>query len=117
MGATSRPFSPLVLLFALFLPILYTLDKNIHRQYVFEPAKLQEISRTAIAQHGNNTEPLMRQIHRDLRTEYGDAIIKDYAKEDWMWNNAGGAMVSFRPDQQIVLFILFSPRCEHLLAK
>ena len=91
--SAGQAFSPLLLLLALLFPLLYTLDKNIHHQYVFEPVKLQEISRVAIAQHGNDTESLMRQVHQDLRTEYGDAIIKDYAKEDWMWNNAGGAMV------------------------
>jgi C-8 sterol isomerase len=93
MGGQSRPFPPLLLFFALLLPVVYFLDKNIHTQYVFDHVKLQEISQAAIAKHGNDTEPLMRQIHHDLRAEYGDAIVPSYSKEDWMWNNAGGAMV------------------------
>ena len=103
MGAKTSPISPRLLFLALLIPIFYFLDKNIHTRYVFDPAKLQDISHTAIAQHGNDTEPLMRQIHRDLRAEYGDAIIPDYSKEDWMWNNAGGAMVC------LLFFLLLDP--------
>ncbi|KPI36950.1 C-8 sterol isomerase erg2 [Cyphellophora attinorum] len=90
--SAGQAFSPWVLFLALLIPLLYTLDKNNHRNFVFEPAKLQEISRSAIAQYGNDTEPLMRRIHQDLRAEYGNAIVEDYSKADWMWNNAGGAM-------------------------
>lgn len=94
MGAPSRPFTPLMLLFSLLIPIFYVLDKNIlHRQYVFDPVKLQAISQARIAQHGNDTESLMRDVHRDLRAEYGDAVVPEYSQEDWFWNNAGGAMV------------------------
>ena len=93
MGAQSRSFPPFLLFLALLIPVFYILDKNIHRSYVFDPVKLQEISKAAIALHGNDTEALMRDVHRDLRLEYGDAIVPEYTKEDWFWNNAGGAMV------------------------
>ena len=93
MSAQSRPFPPLLVLAALLLPLFYFLDQNIHTQYVFDHVKLQEISQAAIAKHGNDTESLMRQVHQGLRAEYGDAIVADYSKEDWFWNNAGGAMV------------------------
>jgi hypothetical protein len=88
--------SPFLLLLGLLVPVIYFLDQNLHTQYVFEPAKLQEISQSAIAVHGNNTEALLRQITTNLKAEYGDAI-HDWTKQDWFFNNAGGAMVSHSP--------------------
>lgn len=105
MGAHFRPFPPLLLFFALLIPVFYFLDKSIHTQYVFDPAKLQAISQAAIAHHGNDTHALMQEIHQELRTEYGDAIVPEYTKEDWMWNNAGGAMVC------LILFPLLIKHC------
>ncbi|KAL6252699.1 C-8 sterol isomerase [Rhinocladiella similis] len=80
-----------LLLGALLLPIFYFLDQNLHKAYIFDPAKLQQISQNAIAIHGNDTLPMMRQITADLKAEYGSAIV-DWTKEDWFFNNAGGAM-------------------------
>jgi len=91
--AASSLLSPSLLLLALLIPIFYLLDQNVHTQYIFDRYKLQEISQNAIAVHGNNTEPLMRQITADLKAEYGDAI-HDWTNEDWFFNNAGGAMGS-----------------------
>jgi hypothetical protein len=100
--------SPILLFLGLLVPLIYFLDQNIHTQYVFEPAKLQEISQSAIAAHGNNTEALLRQITTDLKAEYGDAI-HDWTKEDWFFNNAGGAMVS--PNTHLYLLFHSTP-CE-----
>jgi len=85
----------LLSLLALLIPLFYILDQRIHTQYIFSPTKLQEISQNAIAVHGNNTESLMRQITADLKAEYGNAIIDEWTKDDWFFNNAGGAMVSY----------------------
>lgn len=77
---------------ALLLPLFFVLDRYIHTQYIFDPALLQQISQRAIQAHGNDTLPMLEQITRDLKTEYGDAIV-DWSREDWFFNNAGGAMV------------------------
>ncbi|KKY21431.1 putative c-8 sterol isomerase [Phaeomoniella chlamydospora] len=83
----------LSLILAVLAPLLYIIDSFLPTQYVFDPARLQEISRNAISIHGNNSEPLLRQITQDLKAEYGDAVV-DWEKEDWFFNNAGGAMGS-----------------------
>ena len=101
----SKPQAKMVSLLKTFLllgvigPLIYLLDQRfLPSQYIFEPAKLQDISKRAIAQHGNSTnpEPLLRQITRELREEYGDAIRGEWDREDWFFNNAGGAMVCIR---------------------
>lgn len=78
---------------ALLVPLFYVLDQYIHTQYIFDPVKLQQISQNAIETYGNDTLPMLRQITADLKAEYGDAIIADWTKDDWFWNNAGGCMV------------------------
>ncbi|ORY75733.1 C-8 sterol isomerase Erg2 [Protomyces lactucae-debilis] len=81
------------ILLAVLASIFYVLDGYLHTQYVFDPKKLQELSRKAIAMHGNNTAPLLKQLTRDLKEEYGDAI-SEWSEKDWFFNNAGGAMGS-----------------------
>jgi hypothetical protein len=77
---------------ALLLPVFYLLDQYIHKQYIFDPVSLQQISQRAIEIHGNDTLPLLQQITADLKAEYG-AAITEWSKNDWFFNNAGGAMV------------------------
>lgn len=87
------------LLLGMIGPLIYLLDQHfIPSQYIFEPVKLQDISKRAIAQYGNSTnpEPLLRQITRELREEYGDAVNGNWDRGDWFFNNAGGAMVCIR---------------------
>jgi C-8 sterol isomerase len=74
-------------------PLFYILDSYVYTQYVFDHKVLQQLSQKAIAAHGNNTEPLLRQLTVDLKAEYGDAIA-DWTEQDWFFNNAGGAMGS-----------------------
>ena len=85
--------SRLAVISACLAPIFYILDGYAHTQYVFVPEKLQAISRDAIALHGNDTEPLLREITRQLRLEYGGAVT-EWSRDDWFFNNAGGAMVN-----------------------
>lgn len=79
---------------ALLLPVFYALDSYIPTRFIFVPSRLQEIAQHAISVHGNDTEPLLRRVTQDLRTEYGADAVSDWSKEDFFFNNAGGAMVS-----------------------
>lgn len=74
-------------------PIFYFLDSQVHTQFVFSPAKLQELSREAIAKHKNEKDPtaLFNTLTKLLRAEYGDAVMQ-WTPNDWFFNNAGGAM-------------------------
>ena len=59
--------------------------------YVFNPEKLHALSRSSIQQHGNDTKAIVTSIVEQLRS---DNSIAPYlsADEEWMFNNAGGAM-------------------------
>jgi C-8 sterol isomerase len=86
-------FTQAILLAPILWYVFTSLDAALPAAYIFSPTKLQEISQAAIAQHGNNTELLLRQITTDLRIVYG-AAIQDWQPDDWFFNNAGGAMGS-----------------------
>ena len=74
------------------LLILGLIDKYfLGTTYIFDPVRLQEICKGSISRFGNDTELLMRDIHANLQTEYGKAILPFDNK--WVLNNAGGAMV------------------------
>ena len=73
-------------------PIFYTLDSYLHTQYIFDPHKLQQISQSAIHQHGNDTTKLLHVITETLRSEYGPGAVSAWDEDDWFFNNAGGAM-------------------------
>ncbi|KAI5852600.1 ERG2/sigma1 receptor-like protein [Morchella snyderi] len=82
-----------------FLPLMIfafkTLDAMISRFYIFDPAKLQELSQNSIAKYGGpggNTTLLLEDLVEGLRTEYGDKHVNKLSKEEWFFNNAGGAM-------------------------
>lgn len=84
--------------FLLFLGILlpalfFVTDSLVPSCFRFDPAKLQEISKTAIAKHGeNDVEALLRDMVGLLQAEY-PGIIDDYDTSKWVFNVAGGATV------------------------
>lgn len=57
--------------------------------FIFDPARLQELSKEAIASHpdGNSTH-IMQTLAVKLREEYGEKYINEYEKDKWMFNNA-----------------------------
>lgn len=80
---------------AYFLSALYStwLPKN----YIFDPKTLNQICNEVLSRHNSSaetftTEALLRDVRDALAVHYGDEYINRYANEDWVFNNAGGAM-------------------------
>ncbi|TGZ85481.1 C-8 sterol isomerase [Ascodesmis nigricans] len=81
------------LTFLLVVPvILYCLDALLPRAYIFDPARLQELSKESIAAANGNTTVLFEHLTDSLRKEYGEKHINKLDKDAWFFNNAGGAM-------------------------
>ena len=86
----------LLLLLPLVLSLYQLADKNLHKGYIFDPAKLQELSQQSIDKFGGtnaNHTLLFQDLVERLQGEYGTQHIGGLKNEDWMFNNAGGAMV------------------------
>ena len=79
------------ILFGVLAPVYYLLDQNLERFYVFKLDQLEDVSQRGIAAHGNDTRAIVQFIVDELA---GQATVSSYVNrdEDWMFNNAGGAM-------------------------
>lgn len=79
------------ILFALVAPIAYVLEQRLESFYVFDTEHLHDLQKRAISAHGNDTKAIVKYIVDELNEREGVApyINND---EEWVFNNAGGAM-------------------------
>jgi len=69
------------------------LDTIKDRWYVFDPASLNALARSAIAAHPNDTRAMISYIVANLTLTYPPSVIALNPREDeWVLSNAGGAM-------------------------
>lgn len=81
----------LALLLGVLTPAWYVLEQKLESFYIFEPAHLHDLSQRAIAAHGDDTRAVVRYIVDELSAQVG---TKSHVNldEEWVFNNAGGAM-------------------------
>lgn len=85
----SRLLAILGVLTALLASVVYVLDQDLERFYVFDTAHLHDLAQRGVAQHGNDTRGIVRYIVDELNEKVPGYVNLD---EDWVFNNAGGAM-------------------------
>jgi len=66
------------------------MEQNLQSFYVFDTKQLHDLSQRAIANHGNDTRAVVAQIVGEL--SQGPAGEYVNLNEEWVFNNAGGAM-------------------------
>ncbi|KAH7318570.1 ERG2/sigma1 receptor-like protein [Stachybotrys elegans] len=88
-GAIGRLLSILAILTALLSAVVYTVEQNLESFYVFQTDHLHDLAKRGIAQHGNNTRGIVEYIVTELSDKVPGHINLE---EDWVFNNAGGAM-------------------------
>lgn len=93
MKDTRMYFSSFIILALSSIYAIYAIldTRLLDNHYIFTPEKLHALSQASIQQHGNNTKALVANIVEQLRA---DESIAPYVSEteEWMFNNAGGAM-------------------------
>lgn len=82
-------FVVLGILTTLLASVCYVVEQNLERFYIFDTEHLHDVSKRAIAAHGSNTTGVVHYIVSELNEKVPGYINLD---EDWMFNNAGGAM-------------------------
>lgn len=69
--------------------MLYLAEQNLDKFYIFTLDELADVSKRGLAAHGNDTRAVVKYIVDDLNKAHGVYINME---EDWVFNNAGGAM-------------------------
>src|SRR5687767_826564 len=107
---SSKPapsLTPLLLILALLTGLLssmvYLVDQNLERFYVFDTTHLHDLSQRAIAAHGDDTRGVVAYIVKELH-EKNPAHVN--LNEEWVFNNAGGAMGA--------MYIIHASECHSL---
>jgi len=81
----------LAILLGVLTPVYYLLDQNLERFYIFKLDQLQDVSSRAIEKHGDDTQAIVKYIVDELA---GQVSLTSFVNQDeeWVFNNAGGAM-------------------------
>lgn len=104
-------FIPVLVFIAVFGYTLNNLFSTwLPTNYIFDPVTVNQICNTVIAKHeklnetaATSSESLLRDVRDALADHYGDDYINKYTNEEWVFNNAGGAM-----GQMLILHASFS---------
>jgi C-8 sterol isomerase len=81
----------IAILLGVLTPVYYILEQNLERFYIFTPGQLHEVALRGIEAHGNDTRAIVKHIVDELS---GQVSLTSYINqnEEWVFNNAGGAM-------------------------
>ncbi|EAQ85888.1 hypothetical protein CHGG_07141 [Chaetomium globosum CBS 148.51] len=90
-GGIGGWFKFLAILLGVLAPVYYLLDQNLERFYIFKLDQLQDVSSRAIEKHGDDTQAIVKYIVDELA---GQVSLTSFVNQDeeWVFNNAGGAM-------------------------
>jgi C-8 sterol isomerase len=70
----------------LLVPLLcYLFDSSLPKFYIFDPAKLQELSKASIEAGAGNATAVMHHLVASLQDEYGTQHINAIEKEKWFF--------------------------------
>ncbi|KAK9454053.1 ERG2/sigma1 receptor-like protein [Dipodascopsis uninucleata] len=94
-------------IFSVLYSVYFYVDRYILPTFfIFEPEVLHQIVKESIAPETNNITEIFVRITSQLKKHYGENI-NDFNTDDWMFNNAGGAMGS--------MFILHASVSEYMI--
>ncbi|KAH7152336.1 ERG2/sigma1 receptor-like protein [Dactylonectria estremocensis] len=85
----NRLLAILAVLTGLLASVFYVLDQNLDAFYILDLGHLDDVSKRALAEHGNDTRAVVQYITSELHEKHPAHIN---LHEEWVFNNAGGAM-------------------------
>ncbi|KAI1449942.1 C-8 sterol isomerase [Annulohypoxylon stygium] len=82
-------------LIGVFYPIVYVLERNLESFYVFGIEELHDVAQRGIQAGGNDTAKIVESIVTELKQSHPSHVNPKWnVPEEWVFNNAGGAMGS-----------------------
>ncbi|KAI1776345.1 ERG2 and sigma1 receptor-like protein [Hypoxylon cercidicola] len=92
-GGLTRLLMIVGILIGVFTPIVYLLERNLESFYIFRLDELQDVAQRGIQAHGNDTAKIVEYIVAELHEKHPSHVNPKWnVDEEWMFNNAGGAM-------------------------
>ena len=88
--AWPQTITVLAFVLALVSALFYFLDSHLEWFYIFTPKELHDLSLRAISAHGNDTRAVVGYIVDELSEKLPGGYVN--LDEEWIFNNAGGAM-------------------------
>jgi len=86
----TRTLTILAVVLAGLSALFYYLDSHLDWFYLFTPEQLHDLSLRAISAHGNDTRAVVSYIVSELNEKHAGGYVN--LDEEWIFNNAGGAM-------------------------
>ncbi|KAI1485238.1 ERG2/sigma1 receptor-like protein [Biscogniauxia mediterranea] len=85
----TKLLTVLAVVIGIFTPIVYMLEQNLNKFYQFDLEHLNDVAARSVKTHGNDTRAMVDYIVSELHGMHPNTINLD---EEWVFNNAGGAM-------------------------
>lgn len=85
-----RTLTIISIIIAILSAVFYFLDGHLESFYIFSPPELHDLSLRAIKAHGNDTRAVVSYIVGELSEKLPGGYVN--LDEEWIFNNAGGAM-------------------------
>ncbi|KEY71924.1 hypothetical protein S7711_09431 [Stachybotrys chartarum IBT 7711] len=89
LGGIVNLLGILALLTSLLSGVVLMVEQNLESFYIFDTEHLHDLAKRGIAEHGNNTRGVVQYIVNELNEKLPAHVNTE---EDWVFNNAGGAM-------------------------
>ncbi|KAI1305706.1 ERG2/sigma1 receptor-like protein [Xylaria venustula] len=99
----SKPSSPsgltrlltiIAVVIGVFAPLVMLLERNLESFYIFKMDELHDLAQRGVKAHGNDTGAIVNYIIAELAERHPRHINAHHHDDadEWMFNNAGGAM-------------------------
>jgi len=87
----TRLLKFLAVLVGVLAPVAYFLEQRLSSFYIFDVAHLADLQQRSLHAHGNDTRAVVQFIVDELTT-HPETKAHINLDEEWVFNNAGGAM-------------------------
>lgn len=89
----TRLLTIIGVLIGVFTPIVYLVERNLESISVFKTDELHDLALRGIKEHGNDTAKIVEYIVNELHENHPSHVNPNWNdRDEWVFNNAGGAM-------------------------
>ncbi len=94
MAPMTRLLTTIAIVLGVFAPIVMFVERHLESFYIFKMDELHDLAQRGVKAHGNDTGAIVNFIVAELaeRHPYHVNSHRHDDPDEWMFNNAGGAM-------------------------